>query len=102
MNLIDRIEAILEQTVTTAEEAGIDSPAEVRINPSVLYKISLIEGWFQHQLFKTQDSGVSSRYGPNASSASPVVNRMFVCGRAFKIIEDPHTYFVSLEHGMKW
>lgn len=102
MNLIDQIEEILEKTITAATEQGITSPASVRVHPDVLYRISLIEGWFQHRLFHTQDSGVTSRYGPNASNSSPVVNRVFVSGQALPIIEDPHIYFVSLEYGIAW
>jgi len=101
-NLIDQVEEILEKTITAARGIEITSPAEVRIHPDVLLQISKIEGWFQHKLFHTQDSGVTNRYGPNASSSSPVINRVFVLGQALPIVEDPHVYFVSLEYGVAW
>jgi hypothetical protein len=98
MNLIDQVENILLLTIKAAEEHNFEPPKALRIHPEVLYKISLIEGWFSHPLFYVQDAG-ASRYGPNASKFSPVVNRVFVSGRALHIIEDPHIYFIALDFG---
>lgn len=93
MNLIDQVENILSLTIKAAAEQEMEYPASLRIHPELLLKISRIEGWFRHPLFYVQDAGVT-RFGPNATTSSPVVSRVFVEGRVLPIVEDPHTFLL--------
>lgn len=99
MTLIDQIQEILEKQIRIAESLGMEQPAEARFNPGLLREISHIEGWFQHPLFYALNAG-TTHFGPNAHQHSPVVNRVFVAGKALQIIEDPNAFLVHLDFAM--
>lgn len=104
-SLIDRLQQILEAQHDLYESlpvppSEVKAPAQaVRINPAVLAEVSRIPGWFQHSLFHVQDSGRTA-WGPNATMHSPVVNRVFIRGRALQLIEDSYSFLVTLDHGV--